>query len=243
MSTKGAFVAKKRTGLCGRLISRLGVAMSRLLVVVHEECHDEVQPIPHALQGNLHSQRGPSTVAMSRCLLLFMRNAMMKLCSVSNCTYIYINLYITRCRVVSTLSVAQARYADYMQQLLYTKQNVRFRAGSLKITNVVISGCNPEQMGISGAHRQHAYGDDMDDAGRFAIQAVRPNKFAGRWILEIVQNGDPIWTGPPEVRTPAGYHAGSYMSLFASLRWTCLLHYVMQRPHVLCKMWHVQQTL
>ena len=102
-----------------------------------------------------------------------------------------------RCRVASTLSVAQARYADYMQQLLYTKQNVRVRAGSLLITNVVISGCNPEQMGISGFHRQHGYGDEGDDAGRFAIQAVRPNKFAGRWILEIVQNGITIWTGPP----------------------------------------------
>ena len=84
-----------------------------------------------------------------------------------------------------------------MQQLLYTKQNVRVRAGSLLITNVVISGCNPDQMGVSRLQWQQGLGDENDDAGRFAIQAVRPNKFAGRWILEIVQNGITIWTGPP----------------------------------------------
>ena len=99
-----------------------------------------------------------------------------------------------------------------MQQLLYTKQNVRVRAGSLLITNVVISGCNPEQMGISGVHRQHGYGDEGDDAGRFAIQAVRPNKFAGRWILEIVQNGITIWTGPPlEVGKASSFSCNVHM--------------------------------
>lgn len=92
------------------------------------------------------------------------------------------------------MSIAQARYADYMQQLLYTRQNVRPRAGALLISKVVISGCNPDQMGLSGGHGQQ---DDADDAGRFAIQAVRPNKFAGRWILEVVENGITIWTGPP----------------------------------------------
>ncbi len=140
----------------------------------------------------LQAQCGPGKLRL-HCLLLSRRNAMMKL-----------KLHLMRCRVVSTLSVAQARYADYMQQLLYTKQNVRFRAGSLRITDVVISGCNMEQMGMTRAHRQHAYGDN---AGQTAIQAVQPNKFAGRWILEIVQNGDRIWMGPPlEVGTSAGYH-------------------------------------
>lgn len=95
---------------------------------------------------------------------------------------------------MTTLSIAQARYADYMQQLLYTRQNVRPRAGPLRISKVVISGCNPDQMGIPGTHGQP---DDTDDAGRFAIQAVRPNKFAGRWILEVVENGSTVWTGPP----------------------------------------------